>query len=583
MKTLKLFNAVIAKESAQRAYISDNGYIVESNAMWAIRAIKDYFKYQKLDGYGLNKTFHKSWLKIRSSSRKSLLHDQILHYVSTYGSGFLDEVYIPNELLNVPDAHIVFKIVRGCSKEEMTQKCLDMLTSGIALKEETIDDVLSILIQDIGYKFSGKEAIKNKEALVKIADLTGVLPTETIAFFRFILYRSIGSALLIKNEETIEAIKRSRYNPALAFQSFGLEKLASIFNRFKPLFLAYKSKCPGVINKISKLSKRHHQPMPSNPLNFVTSVLLEQKDISWLDKATPFALFRALAACESRKKGQYSYAYRIRNGKSYFKQNNYSGVVWPNYEFLMEYCRSRFSLEGKTFYIPDDVEYALPTSEKMFVGNIPTGTKFEGNSLAVGIYWENIWGANDLDLSGLNIAGKIGWNGTYNQADGGLMYSGDITSAPNGAVEYLYAKKGLSAPTLIQNNVYSGMPNCTYKIVVGKGSGISQQFMMDPNKLMVEATCQSVQKQSILGILIPEKNKQSFVLLNFGAGHCRVSGNSPLSTLATKALYQQWKNPLTFRTLITELGAKIVNQPYSANYDFSLINLEKDSFTSLFQ
>jgi hypothetical protein len=50
-------------------------------------------------------------------------------------------------------------------------------------------------------------------------------------------------------------------------------------------------------------------------------------------------------------------------------------------------------------------------------------------------------GEVDLDLSGLNIAGKIGWNSAYNQDNGQLMYSGDMTSAPQGAVEYLYATK----------------------------------------------------------------------------------------------------------------------------------------------
>ena len=94
--------------------------------------------------------------------------------------------------------------------------------------------------------------------------------------------------------------------------------------------------------------------------------------------------------------------------------------------------------------------------------------------MAVGIYWEDAWGARDLDLSGLNIAGKIGWNSDYNQGDGNLMYSGDITSAPNGAVEYLYANKGLKNPTLVQNNVYSGNNNCEYKIIVGKGDKINR-------------------------------------------------------------------------------------------------------------
>ena len=101
--------------------------------------------------------------------------------------------------------------------------------------------------------------------------------------------------------------------------------------------------------------------------------------------------------------------------------------------------------------------------------------------------------------------------------------------------------------------------------------------------MFVETKCQSIQKQSILGILIPEGNQQSFVILNFGAGASRVSGNSEISINATKALYQQWSNPLTFREIIVELGGEIVNKVEHSDYNFELDNLQKDSFIKIFE
>ncbi|WP_299674537.1 hypothetical protein [uncultured Tenacibaculum sp.] len=162
------------------------------------------------------------------------------------------------------------------------------------------------------------------------------------------------------------------------------------------------------------------------------------------------------------------------------------------------------------------------------------------------------------------------------------MYSGDITDAPNGAVEYLYANKGLNAPTLVNNNVYSGRQDCIYKIVIGKGDDVKYDYMMNPNKVFADIKCSSVQKQTILGMILPEENRQSFVLLNFGAGHARVSGNSEISDLATKALYQQWNNPLTFETIVDLLGGAVVTDKEEATYDFSLDVLEKDSFIKIF-
>lgn len=582
MKTLKLFNAVLKYDSDESTYISRDGYVIEPGALWAKDQIVKYYRENKLDGYGLNKTFHKSWRKIFKSNREDLLMHQIRHYVSTYGSKHQADIYIPNELLQVPNAELKFRLVKAYTKQQLITKSLGLLQSGIALKEETINDILSVLTDQLSYTFTGEEGIKNKEAIVKIADLYGVLPSDTLEFFRYIIYRTTGDSLLIKSPEAIELIKASNYNPAVQFDRFGLVKLAEIFNRFKPLFLAYKSKCPKTINKISKLSKRYHKPLVTNPLNRATNLFLTENDRHWLDNATPFALFRALSACRTRMYGQHSFVYRIRNGKSFIRSKSYSGVVWQNYEFLLDHCRRVFDMKGKKFFMPKDVELALPTSEKMFVGNIPTGSRFYARSMAVGVYWENSWGARDLDLSGINIAGKIGWNSRYKQAGGNLMYSGDITDAPRGAAEYLYAKHGLKDPTLVKNNVYAGDSNCTYKIIIGKGDNIDYDYMINPNNLFLEVECQSVQKESILGLLMPEENKQCFVLLNFGAGSARVSGNSKLSNTANKALYEQWSYAMSLSEMLLALGAEQTLDKDQADYDFSLDHLQKDTIINVF-
>ena len=322
MKTLKLFNAVVAKQSNQELLVSDDGFIIEPNAVWAKNEIISFYARAKLSGNDLNKTFHKSWDKIKNSSRLSLLIDQIQHYCSTYGSDFQDDVYIPDEVLKVPDLKLKFKVIKALSVKEMTDKCLAMLQSGIALKEETVNDLLTILVDELDYTFTGKENVKNKEAIVKLAENYNIFPSNPTEFFRWVVYRATGETLLIKNDNLIELIKESYYNPAPAFKKFGLKKLSSIFNRFKPLFLAFKPKCGKTINKLSKLSKTNHKPMVINPLNTVTQKMLRISDIGWLESATPFALFKALSACYNRMNGQDSFVYRIRNGKSWVKENN---------------------------------------------------------------------------------------------------------------------------------------------------------------------------------------------------------------------------------------------------------------------
>lgn len=585
MKTLKLFNAVLAKKSKKdkKAFISDDGYVISPKALWAKNNIIKYYRKEKLNGNDLNKTFHKSWSKIVNNSRFELFKEQINHYLSTYGSDFKGEIYIPEEVLKIPKFKLKYKVIVAYTNIEMKEKCLSILRSGIALKEETVDDLISILVDEVHYRFTGEEGIKNKEAIVKIAETYQIYPKNPVEFFRYAIYRTTDSSLLIKNNELIEKIKTSSYNPGTIFKNFGLEKLAEVFNRFKPLFLAYKNKCPKIINKISKLSKIHHKPLTTNPLNEATQKSLTKNDIKWLDNANSYALFKVLSACYSRFKGQDSFIYRIRSGTSWVKkiEKVNKKLNEKNYKFLKKYIKKRFSLEGKAIYIPENIKYGLPMSEKMFVGNIPTGTKFYGKKLAVGIYWENSWGAKDLDLSGINIGGKTGWNESYQQL-GSLYFSGDITSAPKGAVEYLYADKGLSHPTLVKNNVYFGKSDCEYKIIIGKGDKITKDYMMNPKNLFADIKCKSTQKQTILGIFLPENEKQCFVVLNFGAGHARVSGYTEISNISTNALYQQWHKPYSLNKLIKEIGGKLVESKEEADIDLSLDALEKDTIVKLF-
>ena len=159
MKTLKLFNAVVTKPSKEPVFWSEKGLIIESGALWAKKKILRFYKNEKLDGYGLNKTMHKSWKKILTTPRFNLLKEQIKHYLSTYGSAFQDELFIPNEVLDIPDAKLAFKVVKAYEPAVMTAKCLDLLQSGIALKEETIDDILSVLVGELSYRFTGNENI----------------------------------------------------------------------------------------------------------------------------------------------------------------------------------------------------------------------------------------------------------------------------------------------------------------------------------------------------------------------------------------------------------------------------------------
>ncbi len=588
--TLELFNVVEKGQSQEPVFIDSHGVFVDSTAVYAIKDIKKHLKNLKLSGNDLNKTFHKSWKTVVNSTRLELAIQQIMHYLSTYGSNFESEMYIPDEVLKVPKTKLKVSVIKSLTKEELIEKSLDVLRSGIALKEETLNDLFELL-GVLGYKFSGDENIKNKEANLLIAIRYRVYPESVEEFVRYLVYRATQSSSLVKNKELFDSIKESNTDISLDLESYDMKKVAQVFNRFKPIFLSFKQAHKNnkkYINKLAKLSKVYHKPMPQNALNLVTQNKLTENDTHWLDNASIYALFKALSACYTRMNGQDTFVYRIRNGKSFVKSNEVNAkVVKANYKFLLNYLKTKLNGEGKNVFIPKQVIYALPTSEKLFVGNIPTGTKFLAKKIAAGIYWENSWGATDLDLSGLNIAGKIGWNSSYYNDNGNLIYSGDLTYAEDGAVEYLHASRGKLDPTLVMNNVFSGEHDAGYKIVIGEGSKISRNFMMNPNKVLAEVKCNSVQKNTVLGMLMEEDDDmKSFTLLNFGAGQARVSGNNEVSRNATTALYQQWAKPISLNTVLEQCGFTVLHEKeddVELYADLSLDNLTKSTFIDLFK
>jgi len=500
MKTLKLFHAVPVNAGYKAPGKPEliDGILIMPEALYAKQAILDFYRKNLLSAEDLNKSFHKSWKKIRKSSREELLIHQILHYLSTYGTDFTGEMYIPAEKLKIPKAKdLKLIVVRALPREVLIEKGLNMLRSGMALSEETVDDILSMLIDELDYEFTGKENIRNKEAVIKLADLYGIYPEDPVEFLRFIVYKSTGKTLLIKNKETVEAIRVSSFNPAVHFRRYGLEKLARIFNRFKPLFIAYKNKSRRTVNRISKLSKKYHEPFVENPVNRLTSRKLTDAERHWLQNASVFHLFKVYQALRRRAgDAEPVFLFKIRNGKSYVRETPvHAEAVAHNLPLVEAEIKRRLAhLKGKKIFLPANVEYALPVSEKMFAGPVPAGTKFFGKRLVVGIYWRNDWGARDLDLSALTEDGKVGWNALYNQDEGALMYSGDITDAPDGAVEYVYARKKLDKPALIMNNVFSGNVGCRYKIVIGEGDKIKKKYVMHPAKKYIEIDTQTVQR-----------------------------------------------------------------------------------------
>ncbi len=417
----------------------------------------------------LNSAFHKSWNKIKEASNQVLAMEQIVHYLTTYGfqeAGIFnhESVFIPKEKLDIPglEDNINLIVIKGYTKEELKEKLLIMLSSGIALSEDTINDikeVLGIIELTVGEICT----VRNKEVQAIAYDLYGLVPEVPTDFLRYLVYKATDKTLLIKSRQVIDVIKEGpNVHAAGLFDIYskmcGLERLSTIFYRFKPLFLAFKQG-PGMkpyINKLRRLAKKHHKPMEEDYLNTLTSKIKNDNTIiidrlqEELDKVNTFRKIRLAYALKFRTTDCESILYKVRNGKGYatefkFKQK---GMAKKILDIVVESIIKDIgkNVKGKRIFIPESMNYMLPATEKQFTGNYPNGSYVSVDSdMIVGINWKNVDGKQiDLDLSMLNpITGKIGWDSCYRTEDRNISFSGDITypRGPNGVTELLYVSK----------------------------------------------------------------------------------------------------------------------------------------------
>jgi hypothetical protein len=583
---LRLFNSVINNPTgSDYSCHPEYGIIIAPSAQYKKQEILSYFKKTFADHNDLNsKAFYKNWDKVFNVDILERYRDQITHYFTTYGFESMglyseDFIYLPVGETETPETY-KFRVIKGVSKQDIVDSCLNMLKSGVALKLETIIDILDAL-KECEYKFNGSEQIKNREAAVIVADMIGVLPKSGEDLFRYIYYKFTKNTMVIKNRQSIQAIKSGFYViPKLNNQQ--LVELSKSFNRFKPLWLAIKShkKNSSIVNKISKLSKSNHQPMPVSVMSNLTGFFFSEKQIKEAcKKANIYQLVRAANSLLYYSKCSEDKFYRIRNGKGWYKKKLSVPKNENSFSLIAEEIKARIS--SKNIYVPKGIDYALPVSEKMYLGNIPVGSsvrvnKQDGKKFLVGVYWKNADSIVDLDLSGMFKSYKVGWNGSWNY-NGSIGYSGDVTSAPQGASEWLYFDS-IDDDCIVTLNQYRSPADHPYNVILGYSSNnkISRNYLIDPNEIVFQTTAKCYQKQQILGIIKPSEDGFVYYIVDQGACDSIVSGYSTKDTIIKNSIIDQF----TSRIMLSDVFS-IVSKD-DCDVDLTPDNLSKDSIIKLF-
>ena len=621
--TIRLFKAVLITSTAQRQLTKEllevtvpKGFIFSPEVIYHYPDIDSLINDVEvgITKEALNKSFHKSWKKIKEANIRQLVYEHAIHYMTTYGfeaQGVYDKnsVYIPREKLDIPELKEDIKLVliKGYTKEEFKIKLLKLLNSGIALKEETIKDVIDVALF---VKLTPEEidGIKNKEVKVILYDYMNVIPENPVEFLRYLVWQATGSTLLIKSQKVVEEMKEANHIKFLGLidryeTKYSLERLSEIFYRFKPLFLALRSskRMKGIINQIRRLARKHHKPMPEDFLNTVTSKIKNDQMVDVvelgyeLEKANVFRKIRLAYALKFRSNIDVdSILYRIRNGKSYAKEFDYpiqNKIIADN-----ALTRVLISIEkdisknvkDKKIYIPEYINYALPSTEKQFTGYFPSGTYITvPKDMIFGIHWNDTKDHRiDLDLSLISSDQKYGWNGSYRNADGGILFSGDMTSAPDGATELFYVEKNLENSAILMVNYYNydKTIDVPFKIIVAQEKAetpLKNNYMIDPNNVLSVANSVMDQRQKVLGLLISSKDECRFYFTETYLGKSISSFNNEFVTNTKKYLVDFYKNTIDFKDILEKSGAVLVKDKEDCDIDLS--DLEKDTILNLLQ
>jgi hypothetical protein len=508
------------------------------------------YQYIKEKKFNPNTTFYQTIKEVASKTRFELLLDQILHYCSTYGTGFQATPFIVNDK-PIDISQTIF--IDTISEEEVMERCQNMLYSGIALSQETIENILIIL--ENKYEIN---RIKNKEALCIICVKNDIYPQNAEDIVRVLVYKATEKTLLIKDKDTLKKVSES--NTIIPIEL--IEKLSEVFYRFKDIFISFKNNPLNkrTVNKIRKLAGKNHKPFVTA---FWSNVLSEQKDFSTIEKKLEeLNNFKKISLLNAILQNIFNDTkikpYLIRNGKLWIETaiettgDNKLTYLQKVFDIIYQSLIHSIAKNKCEIPLPENLVVLAPTSEKSFMGEIPIYSYVElKNDAVIGINWRGKDGATDLDLSMIDNEGcKIGWNSDFYDKKKSFVYSGDMTSANPEATELLYRKEESDVEGIVKVNPYYSKENAKYKVFFARES-ISElkiNYMVNPENIIYQYD-DTISEEKILGVFADNK----FIFCNFRLKNKRVSERS-ITDLQLQYLKRIHGHLLTLEQILSDAG-----------------------------
>ena len=441
-----------------------------------------------------NRTLIESFATVANMSRDEFYLTQILHYLTTYGTNFTTPFVVGARTFTPEETKALkITIIRAESASRSLERINELFTTTVAPKAQNVHYYRALA----PLATIAPEEVKSRELMIMMCAERSIRPSDPETLFRYLVYCATKETLIIKNKSLIGMIKRAAHNNIELINSLTedeMKALASIFYRYKPLFLAFKTpETASVINKIRRLAVKYHKPQSANTIkNFVNLSSKEQATI--IARATNrelIKLYNALAVPSDIR------LFQIRNGKIWVREEEKEGKVSDKIcaasAIGIELHKRLKNYRGMTVYIPRGISYAVPYSEKQFSGAIPWGTAIgatdKENAFTIGVHWVNDPDESgcDLDLHAHTPTRHFGWNSDYISGDGEIIYSGDMTNAPapKGAAESFYINN-VNEPVILTLNAFNAKSNKQFQFFMTEGEDdkMRERATFDASKLI---------------------------------------------------------------------------------------------------
>lgn len=615
MKNLiKYFNCALPGDSAPYTEIVELGlkcgYLVAPEC-----STIEVLEFLKEQSFNPNSTFYATWKEVAESSRFELFIDQLAHYISTYGTEYEGEAWVPNDEPVVVD-YTKYKMIVPTTTEELFERCAELVYAGIALDATTLGSVTGYMIANPGADFD-IDKVTNRDAQCILSDALNIYPRTGDGIIRVLFYKVFGNPMPIKSHANLNALlgRKGRDTKSVELaQKVDLTKLndqqlyalSQVFNRYKKFLLGLKANRVNVkiVNQLSRMSKTSHKPFVAGYWERFTSLSNEELELglhnameSLDNNFKIIRLIQMITLREQQERMGTARTFQIRNGAAWTECRPKTLEFNPRWNAIRQGLIDKLvrNLEaqrgGKTIYIKTDklVHLACPVSEKKFLGNIPFGTKISlhDHDNVLGVYWRNEWGTHDFDLSYLDMSGeKYGWNASYYDGDRSIIFSGDMTdAAPEASEAFSIRNKSSMIEGVFMLNRYNGEPNSKYRFYFAHepvdAVNFERGYMVDPNNIILSEMGVSTKRQQLLGYVTPHQD-----LIVAGAEICdkrvsAVDGNFIGSFAAMAKSYLELV-PTLLAAGYKEFPEDEPIEEDAEILDLRLENLKKDTLINLF-